>query len=77
MLGSQLTALERNWIKYDVGNSAFVLLNTSVVPIYFQSLLTPDIVDKSMALWGVAQTIASLVIALLMPVLGTLADRQG
>ena len=77
MLGSQLTALERNWIKYDVANSAFVLLNTSVVPIYFQSLLTPDIVDKSMALWGVAQTIASLVIALLMPVLGTLADRQG
>ena len=77
MLGSQLTALERNWIKYDVGNSAFVLLNTSVVPIYFQSLLTPDIVDNSMALWGVAQTIASLVIALLMPVLGTLADRQG
>ena len=77
MLGSQLTALERNWIKYDVGNSAFVLLNTSVVPIYFQSLLTPDIADNSMALWGVAQTIASLVIALLMPVLGTLADRQG
>jgi len=77
MADSKLTRLERNWIKYDVGNSAFVLLNTSVVPIYFQSLLTSDIVDKSMALWGVAQTIASLAIALLMPILGTQADRKG
>ena len=29
------TAMERNWVMYDVGNSALVLLNTSVVPIYF------------------------------------------
>ena len=27
------TKLERNWVMYDVGNSALVLLNTSVVPI--------------------------------------------
>ena len=76
-MAGKLTREERNWIMYDVGNSAFVLLNTSIVPIFFQSLLTPDIVDHSMALWGVAQTVASLVIALLMPILGTLADRKG
>ena len=27
------TKLERNWELYDVGNSALVMLNTSVVPI--------------------------------------------
>lgn len=27
------TKMERNWVMYDVGNSALVLLNTAVVPI--------------------------------------------
>ena len=30
----QLTAREKKWIIYDVGNSAFVLLSTAVIPIY-------------------------------------------
>ena len=34
------TKLERNWVMYDVGNSALVLLQTSVVPIYFNALNT-------------------------------------
>ena len=34
------TKLERNWVMYDVGNSALVLLNTSVVPIYFNAINT-------------------------------------
>ena len=33
-------ALERNWVMYDIGNSALVLLNTSVVPIYFDAINT-------------------------------------
>ena len=29
----QLTTLERNWILYDVGNSAFILLVSTLMPI--------------------------------------------
>ena len=34
----KLTALERSWILYDVGNSAFTLLVSTLLPIYFNSL---------------------------------------
>jgi UMF1 family MFS transporter len=72
----KFTKEERNWVGYDVGNSALVMLNTSVVPIYFNSLLTGGDSDQLVVLWGMAQTVASLVVAFLMPVLGSLADRK-
>ncbi|WP_240685331.1 MFS transporter [Bifidobacterium pullorum] len=62
---------------YDVGNSAFVLLSTAVVPIYADSLLEAAGQDNIVSTWGYAQTVASLVIALLMPILGSIADVQG
>ena len=67
------TKLERNWVMYDVGNSALVLLNTSVVPIYFNAINTGASSADLVVAWGNAQTIASLVIAMLMPILGALA----
>lgn len=71
----KLSAREKQWIVYDVGNSAFVLLSTAVIPIYAKSLMPDD--GNIVSAWGYAQTIASLVIALLMPILGTMADIQG
>lgn len=71
------TKLERNWVMYDVGNSALVLLNTSVVPIYFNAINTGAHPAELVTAWANAQTIASLVVALLMPVLGSLADYAG
>ncbi len=71
------TKAERNWVMYDVGNSALVLLNTSIVPIYFNAINTGASSADLVVAWGNAQTIASLVIALLMPVLGSLADYAG
>ena len=71
----KLTAREKKWIVYDVGNSAFVLLSTAVIPIYAKSLMPAD--GNIVSAWGYAQTIASLVIALLMPLLGSIADVQG
>ena len=73
--GARLTAREKRWILYDVGNSAFVLLSTAVTPIYASSLMPDD--GDIVSAWGYAQTIASLVIALLMPLLGSIADVQG
>ena len=73
----KLTPREKRWIMYDVGNSAFVLLSTAVVPIYANSLLEAAGQDNIVSTWGYAQTVASLVIALLMPILGSIADVQG
>ena len=33
-----LTKLERSWILYDIGNSAFVLLVATILPVYFKHL---------------------------------------
>lgn len=76
-VGAKLTAREKRWIMYDVGNSAFVLLSTAVVPIYANSLLEASGRDDIVSTWGYAQTIASLVIAVLMPLLGSIADVEG
>lgn len=71
------TKMERNWVMYDVGNSALVLLNTSVVPIYFNAINTGASSADLVTAWANAQTVASLVVALLMPILGSLADYAG
>lgn len=34
-MGKKLTKKERNWILYDVGNSAFTLLIATILPIDF------------------------------------------
>lgn len=73
MAKEKLTKAEKSWIVYDVGNSALVLLATSVIPIYFKSLAD----GPSLVAWSYAETVASLVIALLMPVLGSIADMRG
>ena len=73
MAGTKFTKAEKSWIVYDVGNSALVLLATSVIPIYFNSLAD----GPALVAWSYAETVASLIIALLMPVLGSIADMQG
>ena len=74
----KLTALEKSWILYDVGNSAFILLVATLVPIYFNSLATAAGVPEDLYLsyWGYAGSVATVLMALLGPVCGTLADRN-
>lgn len=79
MAGSKLTKLERSWILYDVGNSAFILLVSTIMPIYFNSLsesagLLPI---NYLAYWGYSVSISTLIVALIGPVLGTIADNKG
>lgn len=74
MATNKMSKAEKSWIMYDVGNSALVLLATSVIPIYFSSL-APE--GGVVVAWSYAETIASLIIALLMPILGSIADMQG
>lgn len=75
MAGLKMTKQEKSWVLYDVGNSAFVLLSTALIPVYFQSLAEPG--SSVVVAWGYAETVASLLLALLMPILGSLADLKG
>ena len=34
----KLNSLEKKWVLYDVGNSAFTLLVSTIMPIYFNYL---------------------------------------
>ena len=70
-----LTRKELSWVLYDVGNSAFVMLSTALIPVYFASIAEPG--SSVVVAWGYAETVASLILALLMPVLGSLADIAG
>ena len=58
---AKLTTREKKWIVYDVGNSAFVMLSTAVVPIYANSPLQSAGQSNIVSTWGYAQTIASLI----------------
>ena len=70
-----MTKPERSWVLYDVGNSAYVLLASTLIPIYFSAIADPN--SSAVVAWGYASTVASLVLALLMPFLGSIADLKG
>lgn len=75
MAHNKMTKQEKSWVMYDVGNSAFVLLCSTLIPIYFKSLAEEG--SSVVVAWGYAETVASLILALLMPLLGSLADLKG
>lgn len=79
MKKSKLTRLELYWILYDVGNSAFVLMVSTLLPIYFNALADGAGISSNQYLsyWGYAASISTLLVAVLGPVFGTLADTGG
>ena len=70
-----LSKRECSWVLYDVGNSAYVMLAATLIPIYFSAIAEPG--SSAVVAWGYATTVASLALALLMPFLGSLADLKG
>lgn len=78
-MDKKMTKLEKNWILYDVGNSAFVLLVSTILPIYFNYLAGLGGVSEvnALAYWGYGASVSTLFVAFLGPVLGTVADTDG
>lgn len=76
---TKLTALEKHWILYDIGNSAFVLLVATLLPIYFNTLASGAGIGESdyLAYWGYAGSVSTLLVAIIAPICGTLADQRG
>ena len=74
----KLTRGEKAWVLYDIGNSAFIMLISTLIPIYFNALAESAGISSSnyLAYWGYAGSIATLIVAFSAPVLGTLADRK-
>lgn len=75
----KMTREERNWVLYDVGNSAFVLLASTIMPLYFNHLAGSAGLSDSdyLAYWGYAASIATIIVAVMGPVTGTMADMKG
>lgn len=76
---NHLTRKERDWILYDVGNSAFVMLTATVIPIYFKNMTGEAGISlaDSTAYFGYGSAVVTVIVAILGPVLGAVADIKG
>ena len=80
-----LSKKEISWMFYDWANSAYTMVVTStIMSLYFLSsagaALTGKVADPAVtanAYWGFANSAATLVLVLLSPILGTMADYKG
>ena len=74
------TKLERSWIMQDWANSAYsVMITTVVFPLFFKVVSENGGLSDatSTAYWGYANSLATLVVSLLAPLLGAIADYKG
>ena len=76
---NKLTPMEKKWVLYDVANSAFVLLATTLIPIFFNLVAANEGIpaDKYLAYWGYTQSVATILAAFIGPIVGAFSDRKG
>lgn len=68
----KFTKQEVSWILYDCGNSAYSMaITTALLPIYFGMFNKGNAMDL-----GYFNSIASFIVAILSPILGTIADYK-
>lgn len=69
-----------SWVFYDWANSGYgIIVTTAVLPIYFKGIAEASGVTaaNATAYWGYANSLGTLLVAILAPFLGALADYQG
>jgi UMF1 family MFS transporter len=71
-----MTKEERSWILYDVANSAYsIMVTAAIFPVFFKTFAARDIPGYTSTAWlGYGNSIYTLAIAFLAPILGTIAD---
>ncbi len=69
----------RSWVMYDWANSAFATtIMAAVLPVYYANVAAASLPDNlRTSTWAYTTTIALVLVALLGPFLGTMADFQG
>ncbi len=79
MSDNKMTRMEKSWILYDIANSAFILLVSTTIPIFFKGLTDSAQIDTAYAsgIWAAVTAASVLILALLSPILGAVADYQG
>lgn len=68
------------WVMYDWANSAFATTAmAAVLPVFFSSVATKGTLTpvQASSVWGLTQSIGMLLVAVLAPVLGAIADYSG
>jgi UMF1 family MFS transporter len=74
------TKEESSWIRYDWASSAYsIIISTAVFPLFYKATATNAGVSlaNSTAYLGYTIAIATFILALIGPILGTIADYQG
>ncbi|MCG7345903.1 MFS transporter [Sporosarcina sp. ACRSL] len=74
------TKTEKSWMFYDWANSAYsIIITTAVFPIFYKSVATDAGVSltQSTAYLGYTVAIATFILAMIGPILGTIADYRG
>jgi UMF1 family MFS transporter len=76
---AKLDKLEKSWIMYDWANSAYsIAITTALLPIFFKMMARSAGIENSdaTAYWAYVNSAASILMAVLAPVLGTIADYR-
>lgn len=76
----RFTKEENSWMYYDWANSAYsIIISTAVFPLFFKASATKAGISPSdsTAYLGYTIAIATFILAMLSPVLGTIADYRG
>ena len=71
---TRFTRKERSWILYDWANSVYA---TNIMAAIFPTIFVAFAGDQGDVWWGYGTSIATLIVALLAPVLGSVADYKG
>lgn len=75
----KFTKAEKSWILYDVANSAFTLVTSATLPIWFAYLYDLNPVGKipATSFFAITTSISVAIIALLSPLMGAIGDHKG
>lgn len=76
-----LSEQEFSWVKYDVGTSAYTMLACSLIPIWYKNIAVgtnPGQIsgDKATAFYALAISVVTVIVALIGPLCGAIADRK-
>ncbi len=73
----RFTKQEKSWILYDWANSVYATnIMAAIFPIYFGAVCESAGVDN-VQVWGYGTSAATLVVAVMGPVLGAVGDHKG
>jgi len=73
----QFNKMEKSWIMYDWANSVYYTIISVIFPIYFVIPVLYGGYGGTDSQWAFGTSIATLIAAILAPILGALADYEG